>query len=66
MYQDSFEWTISRNSDTTNRVFSILYGNIHSNSSANSSYAIRPCFYLNSNVTYVSGTGTQSDPIRIN
>ena len=65
MYQDSFEWTISRNSDTTNRVFSILYGNVHSNSSANSSYAIRPCFYLNSDVEYASGSGTQSDPFRI-
>ena len=27
--------------------------------------AVRPCFYLNSDVTYVSGTGTQSDPFRI-
>lgn len=27
---------------------------------------VRPVFYLNSDVEYVSGTGTQSDPIRIN
>lgn len=26
---------------------------------------IRPCFYLNSNVTYAGGTGTSTDPIRI-
>ena len=26
---------------------------------------IRPCFYLNSNVLYSSGTGTSSNPIRI-
>ena len=25
-------------------------------------YAVLPTFYLNSDVTYVSGTGTQSDP----
>ena len=28
--------------------------------------AIRPTFYLNFNITYVSGTGTQDKPIRIN
>lgn len=27
---------------------------------------VRPVFYLNSDVEYVSGTGTQSGPIRIN
>ena len=27
--------------------------------------SVRPTFYLNSNVTYVSGTGTQTDPYRI-
>ncbi|HIU11669.1 MAG TPA: hypothetical protein IAB65_03100 [Candidatus Onthocola stercorigallinarum] len=27
--------------------------------------AIRPCFYLTSDVTYVSGSGTSYDPIRI-
>lgn len=27
--------------------------------------AVRPCFYLNSNVTYTEGTGTQSAPMRI-
>ena len=26
---------------------------------------IRPCFYLKSNVTYSSGSGTESDPIRL-
>ena len=29
-------------------------------------YSVVPAFYLNSDVEYVSGTGTQSDPIRIN
>ena len=28
-------------------------------------HAVRPTFYLNSNVTYVSGSGTQTDPYRI-
>ena len=29
-------------------------------------YMVRPCFYLNSDVTYISGIGTSSNPIRIN
>ena len=29
------------------------------------SYAIRPTFYLNTDVQYISGTGTESDPYRI-
>ena len=28
-------------------------------------YEIRPCFYLNSNIKYVSGDGTQQNPYRI-
>lgn len=62
------EWTISYNN--LNTVFGInSNGNVNiintyynmTNLSIN-----RPCFYLNSNVTYVSGSGTESDPIRIN
>ena len=62
------EWTISRRSDTTLDAFSVIstgyvigdilvYGN---------SYGVRPSFYLTSSTTYVSGSGTSSDPIRIN
>lgn len=39
------------------------YGNISVISS--SSYVVRPAFYLSSSVYYTSGTGTQTDPIRI-
>ena len=62
------EWTISYNN--LNTVFGInSNGNVNiintyynmTNLSINC-----PCFYLNSNVTYVSGSGTESDPIRIN
>ena len=28
-------------------------------------YAVRPVFYLKSDVIYVSGSGTQTDPYRI-
>ena len=65
MYTGSTEWTISC---VTNNSYNSFYidstGYVyHSSSSVHS--VVRPCFYLNSNVTYVSGSGTQSDPIRI-
>ena len=28
-------------------------------------FTVRPCFYLNSDVSYSQGSGTGSDPIRI-
>ena len=41
-------------------------GNVRDNGSVyNHSFAIRPCFYLNSDVQYASGSGTESDPIRL-
>ena len=66
MFMGLWEWTITRTSDNTNSAFALLYlGNIDSYNIDNSFYAIRPCFYLNSNVTMTSGTGTQADPYRI-
>ena len=66
LYSGVHEWTISPNSDTFYNVFVI--DTIGYVDDYNVSYfsSVRPCFYLNSNVTYVSGTGTQSDPFRIN
>ena len=60
------QWTISRNSTPSGGIFcSISTGEIGYIGQKNS-YSIRPVFYLNSDVTYISGSGTQSDPIRIN
>ncbi len=63
------EWTISRNTNSTSNssVFNIgNTGRIYSSDVLiNPSKVIRPVFYLNSNVTYISGTGTESDPFRI-
>ncbi len=65
MYLGS-EWTISRRSDGYNYAFPVISGGyIGETNSVGNMRAVRPCFYLNSNVTYVSGFGTQSDPIRI-
>ena len=42
-----------------------FFGAVDITSPVNASY-IRPSFYLTSSITYVSGSGTSSDPIRIN
>ena len=62
------EWSISRDSSGSNSAFLIMYQGYVSNSSINIAIptVIRPCFYLASSTTYVSGSGTNSDPIRIN
>ena len=66
LYLGSYEWTISRRSDISSSAFSVpSAGNVNSNSVSNSR-AVRSVFYLNSDVTYISGSGTSSDPIRIN
>ena len=62
------EWSISRDSSGSNSAFLIMYQGYVSNSSINIAIptVIRPVFYLTSSTTYVSGSGTISDPIRIN
>ena len=74
------EWTITRITDSTSQVYAIWNtGDIWSRGACNTchndactitspgeEWAVRPVFYLNSNITYVSGSGTSSDPIRIN
>ena len=68
LYKSSNSYTISRVSSSSNTVFYFYSGGLRkgdANSTTGGS-SIFPCFYLNSNVTYLSGFGTQSDPIRIN
>ena len=58
------EWTITPNS--SNAFYISSSGNVYSsNYPEDEEFVIRPTFYLNSNVEYSSGTGTQSDPYRI-
>ena len=66
LYLGSYEWTISRNSDYTYSAFDVTStGSVYSSSVTNDNVA-RPSFNLLSSVTYASGSGTSSDPIRIN
>ena len=60
------EWAISRNSIGTYYAFSVTSsGRINDSDYVYNSSAIRPVFYLNSNVQYSDGDGTQENPIRI-
>ena len=66
MYLGSSEWTISRildGSDSAFRVDSTGYVNV---TSVNFARAVRPVFYLTSSISYVSGSGSSADPMRIN
>ena len=67
LYLGSAEWTISRRSDTTNNAFRVLStGYVDSyNRYVNILIAVRPVFYLNSSINYVSGSGSSADPIRL-
>ena len=66
LYLGSEEWTISRRSDNTRIAFSVYITGCVSLSRVISSIVARPSFNLLSSVTYASGSGTSSDPIRIN
>ena len=63
------EYTITKNNSSStdfDEIFSISDGDIDLNGARSSpSGDTRPCFYLNSNVEYSSGDGSQSNPFRI-
>ena len=71
MFMGLNEWTISRVSNDTDAAFRINpLGNIyfhyaHYGNSDSHGISLRPVFYLNPDVQYISGTGTQTDPYRI-
>ena len=66
LYGGGWDWTISRRSDSSSHAFYVLdIGyvfdiNVYGNS------GVRPSFSLLSSTTYVSGSGSMSDPVRIN
>ena len=72
LYLDSYEWTISVTTgllvvpDGTPIFIVYLTGDIISSIVTDQIYVTRPSFYLTDSTTYVSGSRTQSDPIRIN
>ena len=66
LYLGSYDWTVSRDSgDTTNAFYVNSAGSVISKSVTNSR-GVRPSFNLESSVKYVSGSGSMSDPVRVN
>ena len=67
LYLGSKEWTISRVSDETFSAFIVDgSGHVFSYNVNFSNFAVRPSFNLESSVKYVSGSGSMSDPVRVN
>ena len=67
MYSGTIEWTISRIDDKSYLAFFVdSTGDVNGGSVSYYVNGVRPVFNLTSSVTYVSGDGTQSSPIRVN
>ena len=66
MYMGLYEWTISRNADLSNLAFLVNYDGYVNFYSVNLNFGVRASFNLESSVSYVSGSGSMSDPIVIN
>ena len=66
LYLGSTEWTISRRSDERFIVFTVDSDGCVITHDVRYSYAVRPSFNLESSVKYVSGSGSMSNPIRVN
>ena len=67
LYLGDYEWLITPSTHYSN-VALVIYGAgdvVDIYGVGNEDTATRPAFYLNSNVTYSSGDGTQSNPFRI-
>ena len=66
LYLGSTEWTISRTSGTTTFAFRVDSTGTVLDYVVTYSSAVRPSFNLLSSTTYVSGSGSMSDPVRVN
>ncbi|MBS5806663.1 MAG: hypothetical protein KIC90_05780 [Firmicutes bacterium] len=66
LFLGSSEWTISRRSDNTTNAFLVSGDGRMDYLDVGNLNGARPVFNLLSSVTYASGSGTSSDPIRIN
>ena len=66
LYGGGWDWTISRNSGNSSNAFYVNdYGGVYYDN-VYFSNGVRPSFSLLSSTTYVSGSGSMSDPVRIN
>ena len=66
LYGGGWDWTISRNSDISSSAFVVgSFGRVLDDD-VYIYDGVRPSFSLLSSTTYVSGSGSMSDPVRIN
>ena len=66
MYMGFYDWTISRDVDNSVYAFIVDFGGRVNTNFVNYDSAVRPSFSLLSSTTYVSGSGSASDPMVIN
>ncbi len=65
-YGSNAVYTITPNTNDAINTYTILHGYMGFVIGAYNYGMVLPCFYLNSNVTYVSGSGTKTSPYIIN
>ena len=66
LYGGGWDWTISRFSDDSFLAFFVVSNGIVNGYTVDGNNGVRPSFSLLSSTTYVSGSGSMSDPVRIN
>ena len=66
LYGGGWDWTISRNSVSSIPAFFVDSSGSVGDDFVDNSSGVRPSFSLLSSTTYVSGSGSMSDPVRIN
>ena len=66
LYGGGWDWTISRDSGNSSRAFYVYGDGSVSSNYVDYNIGVRPSFSLLSSTTYVSGSGSMSDPVRIN
>ena len=64
MYLGAYEWLISRTSGIN--TFYVYSSGYVGDGRVDLTNAVRPSFYLESDVTYASGSGSMTDPLKIN
>ena len=66
MHMGYYDWTISRTADRSNVAFNVYSDGDVLDYLVDFNFAVRPSFNLESSITYVSGSGSASDPMVIN
>ena len=65
LFLGAYEWTITRNSDSSFQTFHIASTGAISNTQVDHTFDVRPTFYLKTDVAITSGDGTSSNPYRL-